>query len=232
MAGSQRLQVHLKSTRPAACSPSASWPAARASRPRLCATTKNSACSPHRPGSPGSAAILNRRPGSSPPSCSTATRGSPSPSRKPSWHRARARLAGGSSRSASSRNLMSRSPGRRPPAKPSATGCAAPTRTSRNAPTSTPASPPGSPASHCHDPSAVARPTIPRGDRQLQRVTTAGSRMKAAPAAAESRPCCYRNVPEAGRAASAATVTGGGHGWHTRHRGQWDGQGRVGDSPR
>jgi DNA-binding transcriptional MerR regulator len=36
--------------------------------------------------------------------------------------------------------------------RPSGTGCAAPTRTSRNARTSTPASPPGSPASHCHDP--------------------------------------------------------------------------------
>jgi hypothetical protein len=79
------------------------------------------------------------------------TRGSPSPSRKPSSHRARARLAGGSSHSASSRNSTSRSPRRRPPAKPSDTGCAAPTRTSRNAPISTPASPPGSTASHCHN---------------------------------------------------------------------------------
>ena len=59
---------------------------------------------------------------------------------------------GDSSCSASSRNSTSRSPGRRPPAMPSATVCAAPTKTSRNAPTSTPASPPGSPASHCHNP--------------------------------------------------------------------------------
>ena len=110
---------------------------------------------PRRPGSPGSAATPNRRPGSSPPSCSTATRGSPSPSRRPCWPPAPARPAtGDSSRSASSRNSTSRSPGRRPPAMPSATGCAAPTRTSRNAPTSTPASPPGLPASHCHDPTS------------------------------------------------------------------------------
>src|SRR5690242_21491386 len=53
---------------------------------------------------------------------------------------------------------------------PSATGCAAPTRTSRNAPTSTPASPPGSPASRCHDPTGnctasgtTSRPTSPSG---------------------------------------------------------------------
>src|SRR5947207_3154429 len=35
---------------------------------------------------------------------------------------------------------------------PSATDCAVPTKTSRNALTSTPASPPGWPASRCHDP--------------------------------------------------------------------------------
>ena len=64
MAGSQRLQAPLKSTRPAACSPSANWPAARESPPRPCATTRNSACSP-RPARisgqrryPGSAARL------------------------------------------------------------------------------------------------------------------------------------------------------------------------------
>ena len=64
MTGSQRLQAPLKSTRPAACSPSANWPAARESPPRPCATTRNSACSP-RPARisgqrryPGSAARL------------------------------------------------------------------------------------------------------------------------------------------------------------------------------
>jgi DNA-binding transcriptional MerR regulator len=46
LADSQRLQAHLKSTCPAACSPSANWPAARESPPRPCATTRKSACSP------------------------------------------------------------------------------------------------------------------------------------------------------------------------------------------
>jgi DNA-binding transcriptional MerR regulator len=40
--------VHLKSNRPATCSPSANLPGALVSRPPPCATTKNSACCPRR----------------------------------------------------------------------------------------------------------------------------------------------------------------------------------------
>src|SRR5213082_2074886 len=63
-------------------------------------------------------------------------------------------MNGAGSPGASSPNSTSRSPGPRPPAKPSATDCAALTKTSRDAPTSTPASPPGWPASRCHDPTS------------------------------------------------------------------------------
>ena len=107
------------------------------------------------PGSRGSAATPNRRPGRSAPSCSTATPGSRWPSRRPWRPRTRARPVNGDGwPSASWPNSTSRSRRRKRPAMPSGTGCAALTRTSRDAPTSTPASPPGWPASRWHDPTS------------------------------------------------------------------------------
>ena len=90
----------------------------------------------------------------------------------------------------------SRSPGRRPSVRPSGTGCAAPRgRHAMPQLRRRPHRPARRPAAGTI-PQAVARPTVPR---------TAGSRAKAGPVAAGSRPCCDRNVPETGMIRAACS---------------------------
>src|SRR5262245_52656933 len=83
------------------------------------------------------------------------------PSRRPSWHHARARPATGSgSPGASLQSSMTRSPRPGPPATPSITRSAARTTTSSNAPTSPPSPPPlpAPPASRTTKPTRTSVP--------------------------------------------------------------------------